>query len=96
MYEHTYSGLDENGYGVHAPDCEPCQRSKAKGPYKIVRHYMNGNPNSKTIRRGLTLAEAQEHCKDPETSSSTARKAAGRTRTRQLGPWFDGYTEDRD
>ena len=64
--------------------------------YRIVRLYMNGNPTRKILKRGLTLAEAQEHCKDPETSSSTARKPAGRIRTRQLGPWFDGYEADHD
>ena len=57
--------------------------------YKIVRHYFrNGN---RVIARGLTLEEAQEHCRDPETSSKTATKSANVARTRRLGPWFDGY-----
>jgi len=47
----------------------------------------------RTIRRGLTLEEAQAHCKDPETSSSTATSAAAKRRLRDLGPWFDGYEE---
>lgn len=63
--------------------------------YKIVRHYMNRHPNKRTILRGLTLAEAQAHCRDPETSSSKAMGAVARARTRRLGPWFDGYDEDR-
>lgn len=61
--------------------------------YSIVRHYFSRWPNRRTIARGLTLAEAQAHCTDPETSSSTATSSAARARTRRLGPWFDGYTD---
>jgi hypothetical protein len=57
--------------------------------YKIVRMYQ-----SRAIKTGLTLAEAQEHCRDPETSSRTCTKADGRRRTERLGAWFDGYEED--
>lgn len=60
--------------------------------YKIVRFYKNGHP-SRTIKRGLTLEQAQEHCSDPETSSSTARGAAARRYTEAFGDWFDGYEE---
>ena len=61
--------------------------------YRIIRHYFRANPNKRIIRRGLTLAEAQAHCSDPETSSSTAKSYAALRRTRLLGPWFDGYEE---
>ncbi len=57
--------------------------------YKIVRMYFKGV--KRTIETGLTLEQAQEHCKDPETSSSTCTKAANKARTRSKGPWFDGY-----
>jgi hypothetical protein len=60
--------------------------------YKIVRHYYDGH--ARTVRTGLTLDEAQAHCRDPETSSSTCTGAAGRRRTRERGPWFDGYAEE--
>jgi hypothetical protein len=60
--------------------------------YRIVRHYFNRWPNRRTITTGLTLAEAQAHCNDPETSSSTAVGKVASARTRRLGPWFDGYT----
>ena len=60
--------------------------------YKIVRHYFNSD-KKRTIKRGLTLQEAQAHCHDPETSSTTARSAAAKRRTKQYGPWFDGYSE---
>lgn len=67
--------------------------------YKIVRHYLgpvvNGSHQSwkRTIATGLTLEQAQDHCKDPETSSSTASSSKAKARTRKYGRWFDGYTE---
>jgi hypothetical protein len=57
--------------------------------YKIVRSFFEGG--SKTIRTGLTLEQAQQHCKDPETSSSTASFAKAKRLTAARGPWFDGY-----
>lgn len=62
--------------------------------YKIVRMYRDADIRRRTIKRGLTLEEAQEHCRDPETSSSTCTKYAGRKRTERLGPWFDGYESE--
>lgn len=61
------------------------------GLYNVVRRYFNSNIRPRVIKRGVTLAEAQAHCQDPETSSSTCTKKAGRDRTRRCGPWFDGY-----
>jgi hypothetical protein len=60
--------------------------------YKIVRMYFRGG--KRTIETGLTLEQAQKHCKDPETSSSTCTKSAGKARTKQKGAWFDGYERD--
>lgn len=60
--------------------------------YKIVRMYFKGG--SRTIKTGLTLEQAQAHCSDPETSSSTCTKSVNKARTRAKGPWFDGYTEE--
>jgi hypothetical protein len=51
--------------------------------YKIVRSYYpgyTGKTTRRTIKTGLTLEEAQEHCNDPKT--------------RKDGEWFDGYTEE--
>jgi hypothetical protein len=59
--------------------------------YKIIRCFVNGR--RRTIDSGLTLAEAQAHCNDPETSSSTATGATARRRTKQHGDWFDVYVE---
>ena len=59
--------------------------------YKIVRFFFRGG--RRTITTGLTLEEAQAHCRDKETSSSTATSAKARRYTAQRGQWFDGYTE---
>ena len=61
--------------------------------FKIIRHYQRAGIRKRVIQTGLTEAEAQAHCSDPETSSSTCKKSAGRARTRKYGPWFDGYTD---
>ena len=60
--------------------------------YKIVRMYFQGG--KRVIERGLTLEQAQVHCSDPETSSTTCTTSVGRRRTTQRGPWFDGYSEE--
>ena len=61
--------------------------------YKIVRMFRYGG--SKIIKRGLTLKEAQAHCSDPETSSTTCKLPINRRLTRKAGPWFDGYEEEK-
>jgi hypothetical protein len=62
--------------------------------YKIVRGYFDRQYPRRTIAKGLTLEEAQAHCRDPETSSRTCRKAANVRRTRERGAWFDGYERE--
>ena len=77
--------------------------------YKIIRHYFGHpnkdiyhrdygvsghlSASKRTIATGLTLEEAQAHCHDPETSSSTCVGSVARRRTRERGAWFDGYQE---
>jgi len=61
--------------------------------YKIVRMFFDDDISNRTIERGLTLEEAQSHCQNPETSSSTCKGRAGIKRTEQFGKWFDGYEE---
>jgi len=63
--------------------------------YRIIRFYKDAWPNKRIIERGLTLTQAQAHCNNPETSSSTCTSAVGRRRTKRIGPWFDGYEEAR-
>ena len=47
--------------------------------YKIVRHHEMDGIGPTVIKTGLTLAEAQAHCKREDTHGSG---------------WFDGYTEE--
>jgi len=61
--------------------------------YKVIRFYFNRPGYRRTIIPRCTLAEAQRHCNDPETSSSTCTSKTGKARTRRMGPWFDGYTD---
>ena len=55
--------------------------------YKIIRMWNPYAPENQhkrgfkhTIDRGLTLEEAQAHCRDPKT--------------RKAGIWFDGYEKE--
>ena len=64
--------------------------------YKIVRFYEDPDISARTIKRGLTLEQAQAHCQNPETSSITATgAAAARVTRRVMCRWFDGYRLDR-
>ena len=60
--------------------------------YKIVRFHFQQPPT--VIRTGLSLEETQEHCKDPESSSSTTTAEEALEYTRVHGKWFDGYDEE--
>ena len=52
-----------------------------KKTYKIVRFFEPQlNHDAMVITTGLTLEQAQAHCKDPST--------------RVAGEWFDGYAEE--
>lgn len=63
--------------------------------YRIIRFYRdNSELNGSVVTRGLTLEQAQDHCKDPETSSSSATSPEAVERTETYGPWFDGYEEE--
>jgi hypothetical protein len=64
--------------------------------YKIVRLFFNnGGPVIKrTVKRGLSLEQAQAHCKNIEASSRTCTNYVGKRRTKQRGPWFDSYSVD--
>jgi hypothetical protein len=87
--------IDENGIVQYVGPREGYVRPEPVARYNIVRMYQRAGIRKRTLARGVTLEEAQRHCSDPETSSSTCTKSAGRRRTRQLGPWFDGYEECR-
>lgn len=59
--------------------------------YNIVRFFRDSPIRRRVIRERVTLSEAQRHCSDPETSSSTCTGKSARARTRRVGAWFDGY-----
>lgn len=61
--------------------------------YKIVRMFKDSD-NNKTIKTGLTIEEAREHCRDSETSSSTCKLAKNIKITESKGAWFDGFSEE--
>jgi len=50
--------------------------------FKIIRKYRDEThpDHNKEIDSGLTLEEAQEHCKDPDTH--------------EKGVWFDAFYEE--
>lgn len=58
--------------------------------YRIIEFRIDGD--NKTIETGLSLEEAQEHCQDPETSSSTCTAPHRKQKTKDIGKWFHGYT----
>jgi hypothetical protein len=57
--------------------------------YKIIRIRMHHS--NRVMQRGLTLEQAQAHCKNSETSSSTCTSSKACRYTETYGPWFDGY-----
>lgn len=59
--------------------------------YKTILFRFEGK--NKVLDRGLTLEQAQEICRDPNTSSRTCEKAAYFKRWGD-GPWFVGYDEE--
>jgi hypothetical protein len=62
--------------------------------YKIERLYRDHDRRD-LIATGLTLEEAQAHCRCPETSSSTCTAGEGIARTDAMGPWFDSYQNEQ-
>ena len=62
--------------------------------YEIIRFFAAQTGGRRVIERGLTLEEAQAHCSNPETSSSTCTTRQKRAYTEKVGQWFDGYTKE--
>lgn len=62
--------------------------------YMIIRFFKNPSTKRMILKTGLTLEEAQAHCKSKETSSATATGLVEITLTRNFGDWFDGYEEE--
>jgi len=62
--------------------------------YRVVRFYQSTKYASEVLKRGLSLKDAHDHCRNKETSSRTCVKSEGTKRTAERGPWFDGYEEE--
>lgn len=60
--------------------------SKTQERYRVVRMFFKGRDF--VVLEDCTLEEAQAHCRNPETSSSTCSPARARAIP---GQWFDGY-----
>lgn len=67
--------------------------SREGAHYNIIRFYRDAGIRRRVIAERLTLEEAQAHCSDPETSSSSCTSKTGKARTRRVGAWFDGYEQ---
>lgn len=78
------------GYGK---TMHPEPEDEEEKTYKIRRFHFRDNESTVTVKTGLTLEEAQEHCSDPETSSQTCGPE-GDKYTEVHGPWFEGYDEE--
>lgn len=60
--------------------------------YSIIRFYQQ--QDEEVVDTGLSLEDAQEHCNDDDTSSSTCTTEEGELRTEECGPWFEGFREE--
>lgn len=67
--------------------------SREGAHYNIVRFYRDAGIRRRIIKERVFLWEAQKHCNDPETSSSTCTGKTAKARTRRVGAWFDGYEQ---
>ena len=62
--------------------------------YRIIRRFYSGRPPQRRgLPSGLTLAQAQAHCSDINTSSLSCWTTSALARTKRYGAWFDGYEQ---
>ena len=64
--------------------------------YKVIRYYEGSRAKvwKRTMKRGLTLEQAQAHCASPEASSKTATSDKAKRATRKVGHWYDGWSKE--
>ena len=60
--------------------------------YKIIR-FFEKHPR-KVIKKGVSLKEAKDHCNSKRGSSATATDLEAVMLTKNLGSWFNGWTEE--
>lgn len=61
--------------------------------YLIFRYYVRDD-RQEVIKTNLTLLEALDHCKDPETMFDYAMSQEAAERTEKHGPWWDCWTTE--
>lgn len=61
--------------------------------YRIVRRYREID-RVEVVKTGLSLKNAEGHCRSPRTSSTTCTTPEGLARTAEFGPWFHGYESE--
>lgn len=61
--------------------------------YKVVRRFFS-EKEPVEMASGLSLAAAKAWCRQPDTSSRTARSDEAVAFTQAHGPWFDGFEEE--
>ena len=90
-----YHALYEAGYISEAKRVELLFVHDYGKTYRVVRMYFNRDkfPNQ-VVEDGLSLADAQAMCRDPETSSKTCKGIDNVNRTSRCGQWFCGYEEE--
>jgi len=84
-----YTGEFGSDVGPFATERDAINAARTR--YDVVRFYRDALIRRRTILSNVSLEQAQKHCANPETSSSTATSSTARARTRRLGAWFDGY-----
>ena len=62
--------------------------------YKITRSFFSDDHDDEVIATDLSLEEAREHCRNPETSSRSCTIPGLVAMTEDRGPWFDGYESE--
>lgn len=62
--------------------------------FRVIRMYFSDDFATEVVLTGLTQAQAQAYCQDPQTSSSTCTSPEAVERTALRGAWFCGWEED--
>lgn len=63
--------------------------------YLVMRIFQKGSIPNQIIKTGLTKAQAQAHCRNKETSSTTCTLPENVARTKKYGHWFDGFNQEK-
>ena len=64
--------------------------------YKTIRFYRDMPERNCVVLTGLTMEQAKARCTKAETSSETATSEWAQQHTAIHGPWFEGWTEEKE